>query len=161
MDNTIEPSDLPNWIGKTLPPTRSVILDQKRINRFADITEDHNFIHVDVEAAQKTPMGGTIAHGFLVLSMLGGLGPEFYLKVKGTVWGFNYGFNKIRFIAPVLAGDKIRALPTVKDIVFKDDKNVLITYEVCVETGSGQTAVVCEWLCQHVLGDPVRKQMFD
>src|SRR3546814_14181395 len=87
------------------------------INQFADVTMDHQFIHVDPEAAKNTPFGGTIAHGFLTLSLLVPLSASIKQDpdtVKGVIMGVNYGFDKIRFIAPVPSGSRIRARAVLK-----------------------------------------------
>jgi acyl dehydratase len=92
-------------------------MTQERINDFADVTIDHQFIHVDPEAAKASPFGTTIAHGFLTLSMLTHLAgsirndPE---TVKGVIMGVNYGFDKVRFVSPVPSGSRVRASSVLK-----------------------------------------------
>ena len=116
----IVPADkLQEYIGQEIGVSDWFTVDQKRINQFADVTEDHQFIHIDKEAA--TPLfGSTIAHGFLSLSLLphlasqsGGLAPE---NVKA---GINYGLDKVRFINPVPSGSKVRVRSTLKEVVEK------------------------------------------
>src|SRR5689334_20968679 len=88
------------------------VVDQARINQFADVTIDHQFIHVDPEAAKGTPFGTTIAHGFLTLSMLTHLDssiPKDASRFEGIMMGVNYGFEKVRFVSPVKVGSRIRA----------------------------------------------------
>src|SRR5665213_2409439 len=83
-------------------------IDQKRIDAFAEITEDRQFIHVDPDAARATPFGGTIAHGFLTLSMFSAFASDALPRIDGLAMGVNYGFEKLRFLSPVPAGARIR-----------------------------------------------------
>jgi acyl dehydratase len=99
-------------IGTEIGVSDWMLIDQDMINRFADLTDDHQFIHVDPEMAAKTPFGGTIAHGFLVLSMLASLGKAASFAMQGVYMGVNYGFEKIRIMAPVRAGKRISASPS-------------------------------------------------
>ena len=97
-------------------------LTQERINDFADTTLDHQFIHIDPERAAQTPFGGTVAHGFLTLSMLVHLSttiPVDSPRLEGILMGVNYGLNKVRFINPVPAGSRIRATSQTIDVVLK------------------------------------------
>ena len=106
---TVTPDELKALVGSSLGTSDWITLDQQRINDFADCTEDHQFIHIDQEAAAKTPFGGTIAHGFLTLSMLVKLCESVAVHPEGLVMGVNYGLNKVRFLAPVPAGGRVRA----------------------------------------------------
>ena len=101
----VEPDDMENMAGTKLPASDWMVVEQERINTFADCTEDHQFIHIDEEAAAKTPFGGTIAHGFLTLSLLTKLSSENSIGVKGVVMGVNYGIDKLRFLAPACDGN--------------------------------------------------------
>ena len=96
-------------IGTKFEPGPWITVDQQRINTFADCTEDHQFIHVDQEAAKNTPFGGTIAHGFLSLSLLSKMAEGNGIVPENIVMGLNYGFDKVRFLAPVKSGKRIRA----------------------------------------------------
>ncbi|ACD19469.1 MaoC family dehydratase [Paraburkholderia phytofirmans] len=101
-------ADLQPLVGESLGTSEWLSIDQQRVNQFADATGDHQWIHVDVERAQKGPFGGTIAHGFLTLSLL----PAFFataFEIKETKSGLNYGLDKVRFIAPVAVGKRLRA----------------------------------------------------
>jgi acyl dehydratase len=101
-------ADLQPLVGESLGTSEWLLIDQQRVNQFADATWDHQWIHVDVERAQKGPFGGTIAHGFLTLSLL----PAFFataFEIKETKSGLNYGLDKVRFIAPVPVGKRLRA----------------------------------------------------
>ena len=124
-------------------------VDQNRINDFADATIDHQFIHVDPKRAlAETPFGGTIAHGFLSLSLLVHLTaslPVAIPKMEGQLMGINYGFEKIRFINPVLAGARIRAQSKISSVELKEPTAVNITRTITVEIeGQNKPAMVAE-----------------
>jgi acyl dehydratase len=110
MAITVVPKEeLTGKAGSKIGPGEWVTIEQDRINNFADCTEDHQFIHLDEEKAAQTPFGGTIAHGFLTLSMLVKMCEGDGIVPENVVMGINYGFNKIRFLAPVRAGKRVRA----------------------------------------------------
>ena len=141
------PAELLNKIGHTFEPSDWVEVDQARINNFADCTIDHQFIHVDPEKAAKTALGGTIAHGFLVLSLLAPLCSESTVVPDGCKMGLNYGFNKVRFLAPVRSGKRIRALVKVTNIDVSDPSRLLVGHAVTVEIeNEDKPALVAEWL---------------
>jgi acyl dehydratase len=129
---------------------------QERINDFADVTIDHQFIHVDPEAAKAGPFGGTIAHGFLTLSLLthlAGSVPQDPETFAGVVMGVNYGFDKVRFISPVPSGGKIRATSTLKDAVLKNPNTIQVTRTYSVEIeGVAKPALVADWITQLTYG---------
>lgn len=102
----IDFADLTNWVGKDLGVSDWVLIDQNRINQFAEATGDHQWIHVDIERA-KAELGGTIAHGYLTLSLIPMLAQQI-LTVKGVVRGINYGSNKVRFTNMVPSGSRVR-----------------------------------------------------
>jgi acyl dehydratase len=104
---TMELSDLPQAVGKHLGYTEWREMTQQRVNQFADATDDHQFIHVDVERAKETPFGGTIAHGYLTLSLMAPVMGEL-LKVSGVQMGLNYGLDRVRFPAPLPVGAQWR-----------------------------------------------------
>ena len=127
-------------------------IDQSRIDGFADKTEDWQYIHVDPERAADTPFGGTIAHGFLTLSLLSAMSFDCERPLAGTVMGINYGFNKIRFITPVKVGSKVRAKFVTKAVEQKTENSVLITRAVTVEIeDEPRPALKAEWLGYTVL----------
>ena len=145
---TVEtPQDLKQHIGKTLGPSDWVTVDQAMIDKFADVTGDHQWIHVDVERARKEMPGGkTIAHGYLTLSLLPRLAPTL-LKVNKRKRGVNYGSNKIRFTNPVPAGSRIRLKQTIKAVEDVPDNGVRITSEMVIEVeGQERPALVAEVL---------------
>jgi acyl dehydratase len=103
----IEFSELPEWVGTHLGFTDWQEMTQDRVNQFADATDDHQFIHVDVERAKQTPFGGTVAHGYLTLSLMASVMGEL-LKVSGVTMGVNYGLDRVRFPAPLPVGAQWR-----------------------------------------------------
>ena len=146
-------SEMVNAVGTKYEPSEWIEVTQDRINTFADCTEDHQFIHIDQEAAAKTPFGGTIAHGFLTLSLLSKMIEGNGVIPENPVMGINYGFEKVRFLAPVRAGKRIRGHFEVKAVDQKDDNGFLITQSVSVEIEGEETpALVAEWLSMVVAG---------
>ncbi|MDZ7675857.1 MAG: MaoC family dehydratase [Acidimicrobiales bacterium] len=123
---------------------------QDQINQFADVTRDHQFIHVDEEAAKAGPFGTTIAHGFLTLSMLTHLAasvPQDSDTMQGVIMGVNYGFDKVRFISPVPSGSRIRAASELKDVQLKDPDTIQVTRTYTIEVeGNDKPAVVADWI---------------
>lgn len=120
-----------------------LLIDQERVNAFADATGDHQFIHVDPERAAKTPFGGTIAHGYLTLSLLPVLSDELY-AFDGFTMGVNYGANKLRFLAPVKVGSRIRLGSQVLDVV-PGGAGVQMVLKMTVEIeGSDKPALIAE-----------------
>jgi acyl dehydratase len=107
--------ELKEYVGKELGTSSWFEVSQERIGTFADATDDHQWIHVDVERAKSGPFGGPIAHGFLTLSLLIPLFDE-VLQVDGVAMGINYGLNKVRFPAPVPAGSRIRMTATLAEL---------------------------------------------
>ena len=140
-------------IGTRIEPGEWIDVTQDRINSFADCTEDHQFVHIDPEAASKTPFGGTIAHGFLTLSLLSKLIEGNGIMPENTIMGLNYGFDKVRFLAPVRAGKRIRCHAEVLDVERKDDNRFLIKHGISVEIeGEDTPALVAEWISMLVTG---------
>jgi acyl dehydratase len=128
-------------------------ITQDRINTFADCTDDHQFIHVDEEAAKNTPFGGTIAHGFLTLSLLSKMAEGNGVIPENVVMGLNYGFDKVRFLAPVKSGKRVRANAEIADITRKDGDRFLIKQAISVEIEGEETpALVAEWLTMVIAG---------
>jgi len=140
--------DLQARVGETIGISEWYLIDQSRIDRFADTTEDHQFIHVDPEAAKATPFGGTIAHGFLTLSMLAAFLSK--LDKPDVQMSVNYGFNKVRFLAPVRSGKRIRGHFKLLELVEKRPGQWQQTVEVTVEIeGEDKPALMAEWIFQH------------
>lgn len=145
------PESIRAKIGQEIGVSDWIEIDQARIDAFAKVTEDHQFIHVDPEAARHTPFGGTIAHGFLSLSMLSrmGAGVDFFLD--GVIMVVNYGFEKVRMVAPVRSGKRIRGRFVLKDVVERGPKQHLVTLTATVEIeGEDKPALVADWLSLQV-----------
>src|SRR3954471_23878823 len=125
---------------------------QDQINQFADVTLDHQFIHVDPERARATPFKGTIAHGFLTLSLLVHLCLPFIPEPANRELVVNYGFDKIRFVAPVRTGKRIRARGVLGAVEERKPGQILLRVDVTVEIeGDDKPALVAEWLSLHVV----------
>lgn len=145
--------DLERSVGTTSEPSAWLRVDQERIDRFADATGDHQWIHVDAERAAATPFGGTIAHGFLTLSLLPHLLEEITLMPDDTVMGINYGLDKVRFLQPVAVGAEVRARTVTREITSKGGGRILVAGEATVEIrGREKPALVAETLTLFVRG---------
>ena len=150
---TVPKNEMTNAVGMKLGPSDWIELSQQRINAFADCTEDHQFIHVDEAKAKATPFGGTIAHGFLTLSLLAGLIEKIGVTPENTVRGMNYGFDKIRFLAPVNSGKRVRMVGEVLSVDQKDANRFLTTFGVSIEIeGEDTPALVAEFLLMSFTG---------
>jgi len=144
------PQELKAKEGQSLGTSEWVVMSQERINQFAEATGDHQFIHVNEEAAKMTPFGGTIAHGFLTLSMIPYLSANSDLpKVSGVKMGVNYGGNKTRFISPVRSGKRIRGHWKLVELVEKRPGQWQQTHEITIEIeGEDKPALITEWIMQ-------------
>jgi acyl dehydratase len=133
-------------------------IDQQRIDAFAEITEDRQFIHIDPEAARASPFGGTIAHGFLTLSMFSALAQDALPRIEQLAMGVNYGFDKLRFLSPVAAGSRIRARFKLESLTPRSPTEFLARSNVTVEIeGAAKPAVVADWLTLYVLNSEIAK----
>lgn len=149
---TISTTELQDSVGQEVGVSDWILIDQARINAFADCTEDHQFIHVDPEAAAKTPFGGTIAHGFLTLSLMSQMSYQAAPVLEGVAMGVNYGFDKLRFLQPVRAGSKVRGRFKLLSAEDKGGGRWLIRNEVTVEIeGGDKPALIAEWLGMQIL----------
>ena len=142
-------------VGTTEGSGEWFLIDQKRINDFADVTEDHQFIHVDPEqCADLSPWGVPIAHGFLTLSLLTALCstlPRDPKILEGIAMGINYGFDKIRFVSPVKVDSRVRATSVVAAVEQKDPNTLQVTRTVTVEIeGETKPALVADWVTRSV-----------
>lgn len=147
-----KPGDLQSLIGTEVGVSRWIEIDQARIDAFAKITEDEQFIHVDPEAAKATPFGGTIAHGFLTLSLASAMSYDAVAPLEGVVMGVNYGFDKLRFLAPVPAGSKVRGRFKLLSAEDKGGGRWLLKHELTVEIeGGDKPALIAEWLGMQVV----------
>jgi len=139
--------DIKAMVGRQLEPSSWVLIDQQKIDQFAQATGDHQFIHVDPERARATPFGGTIAHGLLTLSMLPVMAAEVIPFPTGMKLGVNYGYNKIRFVTPVRSGQRIRGRITLAE--FKELKagrwQQIMDAAVEIE-GEAKPALAAQWI---------------
>jgi acyl dehydratase len=134
-------------IGTEVGVSSWLTMDQERINEFADATEDRQFIHTDPEAAARTPFGGTIGHGFLTLSMLSRMAAEAMLVPDSIKMAVNYGLDRVRFIAPVRNGKRIRGRFRLDSVDEKAPGQLLLRHTVTVEIeGEEKPALTAEWL---------------
>jgi acyl dehydratase len=147
-----KPSELQSLISQEVGVSRWIEIDQARIDAFARITEDEQFIHVDPVAASATPFGGTIAHGFLTLSLASAMSYDAVKPLEGVVMGVNYGFDKLRFLAPVPAGSKVRGRFRLLSAEDKGGGRWLLKHELTVEIdGADKPALIAEWLGMQVV----------
>ena len=147
-------SELQGLIGEEVGVSKWFDVTQARIDSFADCTEDHQFIHVDPKAARATPFGGTIAHGFLTLSLASAMSYDAVAPLDGVVMGVNYGFDKLRFLAPVPAGSRIRGRFKLLSADDKGSGRWLLKHELTVEIdGADKPALIGEWLGMQMV-DP-------
>ncbi|WP_323761057.1 MaoC family dehydratase [Maricaulis sp.] len=148
-----KPSELPGMVGTEIGVSDWAEITQDQINTFADVTDDHQFIHIDPEKAAQTPFGGTIAHGFLTLSMLSSMAGGTALVLDGIVMGINYGFEKVRFLTPVRAGRKIRGRFKLAEAVERNPGQWMLKYDVTVEIeNEDKPALMAQWLTLQVVG---------
>jgi acyl dehydratase len=145
--DTIELADA---VGTEIGASDWLVIEQDRIDRFAEATGDHQWIHIDEERAKGGPFGSTIAHGFLTLSLLPMLTAQIY-RVDGVRMGINYGSNRVRFVSPVRVGSAVRAVMTITSVEEMPDA-VQLTAKVTVEIqGAEKPAAVAETLTRFYL----------
>ena len=150
MTNIVPADQLIDFVGKDIGSSDWFEVDQDRIDQFADVTQDHQFIHVDSEKA--TPLfGSTIAHGFLSLSLIPHLTSEAVLAPENLKHVFNYGLDKVRFINPVNVGSKVRTHSKIASVDDKGDGRYLIKTEITMEIeGVEKPAFVAEALSMFI-----------
>jgi len=152
MAQTVSRQELTAMVGRELGASDWFLIDQARVSSFADVTLDHQFVHVDVERAKATPFGGTIAHGFLTLSLLVHLCLPFIPELANRKLLVNYGFDKVRFSAPVKVGKRIRAVAKLGEVSERKPGNIVMRLDVKVEIeNEDKPALVAEWLSLHVV----------
>lgn len=147
MTHLIDPQELQDFIGKELGGDDWLNITQERINQFAETTEDRQFIHIDPERAKQTPLGGTIAHGMLTLSLM----PYFYeksgIQLKNTKMAINYGFDKIRFLSPVPVNSEIGMKFSLIEIEEKKPGQFKLKFNLtALKKGSETPALIAEWM---------------
>ena len=141
--------ELAEKVGEAIGTSDWILVDQARINAFADCTDDHQFIHVNPEMAKMTPFGGTIAHGFLTVSLMSPMMESCGVKIEAQM-SVNYGFNKLRMLAPVKSGKRIRGHFKLLELVEKRPGQWQQTVEVTVEIeGEEKPSMIAEWIFQH------------
>jgi acyl dehydratase len=134
-------------IGSETGVSDWILVDQERIDTFAEVTEDRQFIHVDPQAAARTPFGGTIAHGFLSLSLLSRMAEDALLRPGEIKMGVNYGFERVRFLSPVRAGKRVRGRFRLLRFEEQRPGQWQFAHEVTVEIeGEDKPALVAEWI---------------
>jgi len=139
--------EIQSKVGTEIGVSEWILVDQDRIDRFADVTEDRQFIHVDPERAAKTVFRGTVAHGFLSLSLLSRFGEDAFLQPPGVRMGVNYGFDKVRFVAPVKAGKRIRGRFFLRSAEERKPRQWEFHHDVTVEIeGEEKPALTAEWI---------------
>jgi len=144
--------DFKNSTGSELGPSDWLLIDQARIDRFAEATNDHQFIHVDIKKAATTPFGSTIAHGFLSLSLISYLVGQIMLKPKGISMAINYGSDKVRFLLPVKVNSRVRARARVDRVSARPGGQFLIKSTVTIEIENEERpAVVAEILSLYIV----------
>jgi acyl dehydratase len=140
-------AEIERRVGEEVGVSGWIAIDQPRIDSFADATEDRQFIHVDPDAAKFTPFGGTIAHGFLSLSLLSRMGAEAMLVPEGLKMAVNYGLDRVRFLAPVKSGKRVRGRFVLQSVEEKAPAQVLMNHDVTVEIeGEDKPALSAIWL---------------
>ncbi len=148
----IKADEFAKLVGRELEPSPWLKITQERVNQFADATNDQQFIHVDLEKAKQTPFRGTIAHGFLSLSLLSYLNAQNGIVPEGLVMGINYGSDKVRFLAPVSVGKRIRSRQKILEVTEKKPGQWLIKTDVSVEIEGEETpALIAEILSMYVV----------
>jgi acyl dehydratase len=139
--------EIKSRVGQEVGVSDWILVDQARIDAFAEDTEDRQFIHVDPEGAARTPFGGIIAHGFLTLSLLSRMAADAMLRPENIKMGVNYGFEKVRFLAPVRAGKKVRGRFVLASFEEKRPGQYQFTHQVTVEIeGEDKPALIADWI---------------
>lgn len=154
MSKIVSADQIGSYVGQEVGVTDWIEIDQDRINKFADATGDHQYIHIDPERAAQTPFGTTIAHGFLTLSLMSMLSANNgSIKLENAVMGINYGLDKVRFINPVKVDSKIRARFELVSAEEKKPKHFLLKHNVTIEIeGEDKPALIAQWLGMTVIG---------
>lgn len=149
---SVPTEELSQYIDKPLDASAWVLIDQDRINDFADATLDYQFIHVDEEKAAQTPFGGTIAHGYLTMSLISHFLPECSVVPEDAVMGINYGSDKIRFLQPVPVNSELRGKATLREVTEKAPGQLLLKNEIEIQIkGEDKPALVAEILSLFII----------
>ncbi len=146
---TYEVGALEHIVGTEFGPGPWLVVDQERIDTFADATDDHQWIHVDPERAKQGPFGATVAHGYLTLSLVAPL-LEGLVRVEGATMAVNYGLDRVRFPAPVVSGSRLRARAVLASVEPAGAGSVQAAFQVTIEVdGGGKPACVATALCRY------------
>lgn len=150
---TVPIAEFAREVGREIGCSRWFVVDQDRIDRFADAIEDRYFLHVDPERARvDSPFGGTIAHGFLSLSLLSAMAGDVQPEFREPAISINYGLDRVRFLSPVPAGKRVRGRFTLAEMSERKPGQYLLRYHVIVEIeGSGRPALFAEWLAMQMI----------
>jgi acyl dehydratase len=143
---------LPEFVGRELGASDWLAVDQERIHRFAECTGDHQWIHVDVERARReSPFGGPVAHGYLSLSLVAPMVMEVGVVPPDAAAGLNYGLDKVRFVAPVKAGARVRTRASLMSVEPQDAGRTLLKLQCTLDIeGESKPALVAEMLCMLI-----------
>ncbi len=148
---SVPKEELYQYIDKPLDSSSWILIDQDRINSFADATLDHQFIHIDEKAATQSLFGGTIAHGYLTMSLISHFMHECSVVPYNAVMSINYGSDRVRFLKPVLVNSEIRGRTTLKSVVEKAPGQLLIKNECVIEIkGEEKPALIAEILSMYI-----------
>ncbi len=140
-------AEMASRVGEELGVSRWFTIDQPMIDAFAELCEDHQYIHVDPERARETPFGGTVAHGFLTLSLLSAMAYDAEPPLEDARMSVNYGFDRLRFVAPVPAGARVRGRFVLAGLEERAPGEVTLAWDVTVEIeGAARPAVAARWL---------------
>ncbi len=144
---TLSKADYQAQVGQEIGVSDWMLVDQARIDAFAECTDDRQFIHIDPAKAAATPFGTTIAHGYLTLSLLSAMAYDAMPGIEGAKMGVNYGLNKVRFMAPVKSGKRIRGRFKMLDVSERSPGVMQSTVEVSVEIeDEAKPALIAEWV---------------
>ena len=154
MLHIVKPDEIESVIGMDLGASEWMVIDQERIDKFADATMDYQFIHVDPEMAKATPWGTTIAHGFLTLSLLSYMSAQNGFMPEGMQMAINYGADKVRFMEAVPVDSKIRGRFVLSEVNYKKNGRWLVKFTVTIEIeGKEKPAAVVEALTLYVVNE--------
>lgn len=155
MAEIVKLADLPGMVGRELEPSDWLEISQERVNEFASATNDDQFIHVDPQRAAQTPFGGPIAHGYLTLSLLSFFRAQSGIEPEGTVTAINYGSDKVRYLAPVRVGKRIRSRSKILEVREKKPNQWLIKTSVTIDIEDEDTpALIAEILGLYLVNRP-------
>lgn len=150
--NSLTYAELAARRGEEIGISSWIAIDQDRIDRFAEVSGDDGFVHVDPERARATPFGGTIAHGLLVLSLAGAMGKEVLPDIIDRAYLLNYGYDKVRFITPVPVGARVRGRYRLDEATERSAKERVMRYALSIEReGSTRLALAADWRLMVVL----------